>query len=362
MKKSKPSTIGDDHAVVNVLTNTSLWLSIAQFQTGLPLHFHPIVHDIRVVAASMWDPHRLLGPQTFQEQSSIKYHAWFAEYGLHAVRVLQQKCMRDFVVYTSFIGHISSLATLLPTSLKFSMTSVDLTRVWKFAARNGHLPVIQYLHMHQFPGCTSHVMDTAAGNGHLDIVSFLHSFRGEGCTKEAMDAASFKGFLDVVQFLHRHRKEGCTKSAMTWAARLDQLQVVRFLDENRTEGCTKKALDWAAKHGHLNVVKYLHEHRQEGCPEKALLEAAKAGHMHIVRYLALHAKDLHAWMHRAMQTAVAAGHLKHVRALVEQGGRCAASNDMGHVVEAALETAMDTGHTAIAHYLLVCYSQLTVLK
>ncbi|ETV65619.1 hypothetical protein H257_17678 [Aphanomyces astaci] len=183
-----------------------------------------------------------------------------------------------------------------------------------------------------------------------------------GCTKEAMDAASFKGFLDVVQFLHRHRKEGCTKSAMTWAARLDQLQVVRFLDENRTEGCTKKALDWAAKHGHLNVVKYLHEHRQEGCPEKALLEAAKAGHMHIVRYLALHAKDLHAWMHRAMQTAVAAGHLKHVRALVEQGGRCATSNDMGHVVEAALETAMDTGHTAIAHYLLVCYSQLTVLK
>ncbi|KAF0760318.1 hypothetical protein AaE_003586 [Aphanomyces astaci] len=180
MKKSKPSTIGDDHAVVNVLTNTSLWLSIAQFQTGLPRHFHPIVRDIRVVAASMWDPHRLLGPQTFQEQSSIKYHAWFAEYGLHAVRVLQQKCMRDFVVYTSFIGHISSLATLLPTSLKFSVASVDLTRVWKFAARNGHLPVIQYLHMHQFPGCTSHVMDTAAGNGHLDIVSFLHSFRGEG--------------------------------------------------------------------------------------------------------------------------------------------------------------------------------------
>src|SRR6476620_4102468 len=70
----------------------------------------------------------------------------------------------------------------------------------------------------------------AAENGHLDIVKFLHINRAEGCTKDAMDYAARKGHLDVVKFLHI----------------------------NRTEGCTEWAMNCAAKGGHLDIVKYLH--------------------------------------------------------------------------------------------------------
>ncbi|ETV91367.1 hypothetical protein H310_14046 [Aphanomyces invadans] len=254
-------------------------------------------------------------------------------------------------------GHVVSLATLVQSTTVSTKPS-DLQLVWKFAARNGHLQVIQYLHMRQVAGCTPHVMDTAAANGHLDIVAFLHLYRTEGCTKEAMDAAACKGFLDVVQFLHYNRNEGCTKLAMTWAARLNQVHVVRFLSENRTEGCSRKALDWAAKYGHLDVVKYLYVHRPEGSPARALVEAAKARQMDVVRYLALQSKNIRPWMHRAMAVPERRGYLRHP--LVVQGTRSA--DEMGHVVETALETALDAGRHAFAHHSFESLPQVAVLK
>ena len=46
-------------------------------------------------------------------------------------------------------------------------------------------------------------MNWAAENGHLDIVQWLHTNRNEGCTKYAMDVALSNGHLDVLQWL-RH--------------------------------------------------------------------------------------------------------------------------------------------------------------
>lgn len=59
-----------------------------------------------------------------------------------------------------------------------------------------------------------------------------------GCSVNAMNYAAAEGHLDVVQWLHEHRGEGCTFSAMDGAAADGHLQVVRWLQENRIEGCT----------------------------------------------------------------------------------------------------------------------------
>ena len=44
-------------------------------------------------------------------------------------------------------------------------------------------------------------MDWAAENGHLDVVKFLHENRDEGCSKDAMDDAAKNGHIDVVEYL-----------------------------------------------------------------------------------------------------------------------------------------------------------------
>ena len=72
----------------------------------------------------------------------------------------------------------------------------------------------------------------AASNGYLDVVKWLHENRTEGCTTHAMDLAADNGQLDVIKWLHENCTEGCTTN--------------EWLHQNRTEGCTTRAMDGAA--------------------------------------------------------------------------------------------------------------------
>ena len=100
-----------------------------------------------------------------------------------------------------------------------------------------------------------HTWSWAASNGHLDVIEWLHLNRKEGCTRDAMNFAAHNGHLHIVKWLHENRKEGCTKEAMDWAA--GYLEIVKWLHKNRTEGCTRDAMDWAAQNGHFYVVEWL---------------------------------------------------------------------------------------------------------
>jgi ankyrin repeat protein len=50
-------------------------------------------------------------------------------------------------------------------------------------------------------------MDFAAGNGHLNVVKWLHKNRKEGCTTTAMDLAMLNEHIDIVMWLNENRKE-----------------------------------------------------------------------------------------------------------------------------------------------------------
>ncbi|OQR99245.1 hypothetical protein THRCLA_06572, partial [Thraustotheca clavata] len=138
-------------------------------------------------------------------------------------------------------------------TLTFTTDAIDL------AAANGHLDVLQYLHVHRSEGCTFAAMDKAAANGHLEIVTWLHLNRLEGCTTEAMDLAATNDHFDIVKFLHKHRSEGCTTNAMDGAAANGHLAIVVWLFFNRHEGCTDVAMNLAASNGHVDVLTFLHE-------------------------------------------------------------------------------------------------------
>jgi hypothetical protein len=55
-------------------------------------------------------------------------------------------------------------------------------------------------------------MNYAASNGHLQVVKWLHEYRTEGCTAKAMDLAARNGYLEVIKWLHENRTEGLEKS------------------------------------------------------------------------------------------------------------------------------------------------------
>lgn len=148
----------------------------------------------------------------------------------------------------------------------------------------GNADVVRFLHCYDlaFP---RFAIDSAAGNGHLDIVEFLHVHWSEGCTTDAMDYAAANDYFDVVRFLHEHRSEGCTTRAMDSAALNGHLDVVQFLHEHRTEGCTTDAIDYAAREGHLDVIQFLFDNRSEGCTAKAMDHAVAGGHAAVVEFL-----------------------------------------------------------------------------
>jgi len=80
------------------------------------------------------------------------------------------------------------------------------------AASYGYLELIKERHEYLKFGIDA--MDYAARNGHLDVIKWLHINRSEGCTKYAMAMAAEHGHLDVLKWLHLNRSEGCTKNAM----------------------------------------------------------------------------------------------------------------------------------------------------
>jgi len=59
-----------------------------------------------------------------------------------------------------------------------------------------------------------HTWNWAAKNGHLEVVKWLHENRKEGSTTKAMDFAAEYGHLEILKFLHENRKEGCTERAI----------------------------------------------------------------------------------------------------------------------------------------------------
>ncbi|OWZ23131.1 hypothetical protein PHMEG_0002028 [Phytophthora megakarya] len=158
--------------------------------------------------------------------------------------------------------------------------------VMDFAASNGHLDILTWLHnTQQLNGCSTRAMDDAAKNGHLPIVQWLHTNRSEGSTTKAMDYAASSGHLAVVKWLHANRTEGCTSRAMDLAAQNGKLQVLQWLNDNRSEGCTPSAVNYAATEGHLNIVRWLCEVRKEECTSSAMVNAARGGHLYVLEYL-----------------------------------------------------------------------------
>ncbi|OQR89037.1 hypothetical protein THRCLA_22758, partial [Thraustotheca clavata] len=150
-----------------------------------------------------------------------------------------------------------------------------------YAADNGHLHIVKFLHENGCRECSTDAVDLAAGHGYIDIIKWLHQNRTEGCTSEALEEALSNDHLNIVEYLETHYNVGFSKYAMANAARKGNFDAIKFLNEQRNVESTPSAMDEAAQHGHLDIVKYLHENRSEGCTTSTMNYAALKGHFDI---------------------------------------------------------------------------------
>jgi Ankyrin repeats (3 copies) len=154
------------------------------------------------------------------------------------------------------IGDPASYATMVGCNLP----SMD------WAARNGHMDCLEWLHSHGMDNTTTDAMDQAAEFNRIDVLEWLYSHGMDRTTTNAMDWAARNGHLDCLEWLHSHGKE-CTTKAMDWAAKNGQLATLKWLHAHGKKR-TKAAIDWASLRNHTDCLEWLRSPDGKQCMTK----------------------------------------------------------------------------------------------
>lgn len=125
-----------------------------------------------------------------------------------------------------------------------------------WAARKGHLQLLQWLLHNTDEGCTTYAMDFAARNGHFDVLVWLHRNRAEGCTNAAADWAAFKGHLHILQWLYENTASRCSDLATSRAAARGDSGTLEWL-VSRGVWCSPSAANFAFANGQAGVLEML---------------------------------------------------------------------------------------------------------
>lgn len=163
-----------------------------------------------------------------------------------------------------------------------------------------------------------------------------------------MDFAARGGHLEVVQFLQQHRIEGASQRAMDMAAQEGHEHVVRWLFANRSDGCTRLAFDCAAGNGHLTIAQFLAANYDIGFSAAAVELAARGGHLDVLTWLLQYNPQLFAdALGRSIAPTVPPGQA--IRFVIVNAAHYSNGTD---TKSEAIDLAIRYGHVAVAAWLL----------
>eukprot|EP00798_Chlamydomonas_sp_ICE-L_P000217 gene217-3987_t len=92
----------------------------------------------------------------------------------------------------TILSHVHCKQVAIPTSLRqteFLHNKKVLTTGADWAARKGHLPLLQWLLVNTEEVCTTYAFDLAARHGHMNVLLWLHD-NGLGGTRTSADWAA----------------------------------------------------------------------------------------------------------------------------------------------------------------------------
>lgn len=198
-------------------------------------------------------------------------------------------CQSNLIPIAARFGHLD-IIIFFRTTYNLSWTRDTIA----YAAENGHLDVIKYLHkeernLEKKLGCTVLAIDNAAKNGYIEVVKFLVENRQDGWTTNAIDDAAENGYLDIIVYLSNTKlgnKIGWTKLALNGSAKNGHLDIFTFLYFNRREECKQEVINIAVMNGHIQIVKFLHQYNPKlRCDQKSMNVASVKGHIDVIRFL-----------------------------------------------------------------------------
>lgn len=151
------------------------------------------------------------------------------------------------------------------------------------AATEGLLEMVQFLVQN---GCMVHpnAIQFAAGNGHMPIVEWLHFSQGSGLHAGVMQAAVEKGLLPMAIWLH---ERGCImemEDLMTSAAWSGHVEILQWLVKEHDGVITQRVMGTAVRFGELEVVAWLAENNCPWCPE-IMVPAVELCDLELVQWL-----------------------------------------------------------------------------
>lgn len=158
------------------------------------------------------------------------------------------------------------------TLLRWLVREVDAIlprRMEVEAARQGQLPMVQYLYRHH--------------KRKVDLPGAMH-------------AGAAAGMMDIVLWCHEaiHVRPRDVHTTLTSAASKGHLSAVKWLVQTYSIAVTGlHAFEGAARHGHLDIYRFLHENckaQRDGIPfdvypGSIIYSAAEHGHVEVVNYL-----------------------------------------------------------------------------
>jgi len=155
-----------------------------------------------------------------------------------------------------------------------------------FAAKNGHLKVLKYLHEKVKAPWDSETAAWAARNGHLHILEYLVKRKFDNYNEDACACAANGGHLECLKYLHEEVKAPWDWRSAAWAAEYGHLHILEYLVERKYDGYDERACENAAMNGHLDCLKYLRETAKVPWNSGAFASVTHANrHPECVRYL-----------------------------------------------------------------------------
>ncbi|CAK4530361.1 unnamed protein product, partial [Aphanomyces euteiches] len=357
-------------SAAHVLTSHELLLHISDYQDGMYHVNHPLQRQLIALIPKTLDEATILNVDTVLSP-------WYARHGIQRLHTLLSSSKRSRVhdliaSHAAYYGHVNVLEELFDGFPRMFISH----HLLEWTARSGQLKAIQFLHeqhpLHGRPSSTLSALDYAATNGHLDAVVWLHNNRADGASVHAMNGAARNGHLNILEWLEIHTRGGWTNLAVDDAASNGHLEVVQWLHARRPDAISHATIERAAQNGHLVILQWLFSKFSVGCSPCAMDKAAANGHVAVVEWLHSNGHDCST---NAMDSAAENGHVHVLEWLrIHRSEGCtteavhrAAQN--GHVlvlqwlldnmqvglhewnVAGMLEVAASNGHLAVAQWL-----------
>ena len=131
-------------------------------------------------------------------------------------------------------------------------------------------------------------INRAAEQGNLEMVKYCVA---NECPIDAIacEYAAKNGHLEILKYLHEEAKAPWDEYTATWAAGKGQLHILEYLVERKYDGYGMLACEYAAmraaESGHLDCLKYLHETAKAPWDYKAVRQAHLYNQPECLQYL-----------------------------------------------------------------------------